>query len=404
MSGLVVPIKDNNDAINESKMDIPRSTPLPSSFVRASAAPQPQASWFVLLKQELRREERWSWVPVPPRKRLINSKGQDHSKPSLQFLLFRWGALLYWSVWLTLSVVSSAKGVNLPVTLQDYHYGILWLIYATSWTAILLWIYLLLACLALILSSRSTISDYGIEQQSKTTSCVGVLTWIARDAVAPAAVMVTILYWSLLFPLFGYTTFVDVHLHLINAVIILADLWLSRLPYWLLHFPAPLTFLCAYVFFAAIYYVTGGYAPGHKDYIYPWLDFGRLDVTIPIILLVVFVIFPAVHACLWLFERAARQRTMAREKGEARQRIHALVVDSERESKMEQGEIKPGRAQQEELSYQFAEDEAKSESAQVHHTMDQCQDHHERNEPYQVYFDAVSPSEGSYWEGSSWHK
>lgn len=119
--------------------------------------------------------------------------------------------------------------------------------------------------------------------------------------------MVTLLYWILLFPIFGYTTVVDVHLHLVNALIILADLWLSRLPYWLQHFPYPLAYLCLYTVFAGIYWAAGGKNPDGEDFIYPWLDFDRPHVTVPIIFLVVFVIFPLVHASLWALERRSRQ-------------------------------------------------------------------------------------------------
>jgi hypothetical protein len=125
--------------------------------------------------------------------------------------------------------------------------------------------------------------------------------------VAPAAVMVTLLYWILLFPIFGYTTVVDVHLHLINALIILADLWVSRLPYWLLHFPCPLAYLSLYIIFAGIYFAAGGVAPDGQVYIYPWLDFERPAVTVPIVFFVLFVVFPAVHSALWGLERRSRQ-------------------------------------------------------------------------------------------------
>lgn len=38
-----------------------------------------------------------------------------------------------------------------------------------------------------------------------------------------------------------------------------------------------------------------------------WLDFERPHVTVPIIFLVVFVIFPIVHSSLWALERRSRQ-------------------------------------------------------------------------------------------------
>jgi len=49
-------------------------------------------------------------------------------------------------------------------------------------------------------------SDSGLDghRQSKVASYTGVASLIIRDTVAPAAVMLTLLYWLLLFPIFRY--------------------------------------------------------------------------------------------------------------------------------------------------------------------------------------------------------
>jgi hypothetical protein len=143
---------------------------------------------------------------------LINFKGQDHDQPSRGLILFCVGLLLYWSCWLAVSVVGSAKGIHLPLPLYEY------LGYWTNWTATFSWVHLVLACLAMVVAMRTSDSGLDGHRQSKVASCAGVASWIIRDTVAPAAVMVTLLYWLLLFPIFRYTTFVDVHLHLINAL------------------------------------------------------------------------------------------------------------------------------------------------------------------------------------------
>jgi hypothetical protein len=98
-----------------------------------------------------------------------------------------------------------------------------------------------------------------------------------------------------------------------------------------------MAYLCTYTLFAGIYYAAGGGAPKDKDYIYSWLDFGCLGVTIPIIFLVLFVIFPLVHGSLWAFERKARQRVMARQATEARQRAEARQADRQTEVQTEEG-------------------------------------------------------------------
>lgn len=380
MPTLIVQEKDEDATSGMEDKAASTLAPLPSSFVRASAAPQPKASYWALLKQEIRREERWSWLPVPPRRHLINFKGQGHNKPSRGFILFRVGVLLYWTCWLAVSEVGSAKGIHLPPPLYEYlGYGVLWLLYATNWTATFLWVHLVLACLAMAVAIRTSDSGLDGHRQSKVASCLGVASWIIRDTVAPAAVMVTLLYWLLLFPIFRYTTFVDVHLHLLNALIILADLWLSRLPYWLLHFPAPMAYLCTYIVFAGIYYAAGGKAPKGEDAIYPWLDFGRLELTIPIIVLVLFVIFPLVHGGLWAFERKARQRVMARQANEGRQRAGERQADMQTGVTSEEGVVQGWRPEgrgggRDEFKQETSEETKEGEQAFKFHSMNSSED------------------------------
>ncbi len=297
----------------------------PPTGVAAAAPAPPHTSWWSMLRQEVRREERWSWLPRPSRRQLVNFKGQDNEMPSTAFVAFRAGVLLYWSAWVSVAVAGVSKGVHLPAPLYEYlDYGVLWLIYATNWTAMLLWAYLALAFVAMAVAAQD-------RRRESTARWVGLGGWVLRDTVAPAAVMVMLLYWALLFPADPHTNFVDAHLHVINALIILADLWLSRMPFWLLHFPAPLAFLWTYIVFAGVYYAAGGKAPERNDYIYPFLNFGRLGLTIPLIFVVVFVIFPVVHASLWAFERKARQRALRRQpKGEM-----SIAAEEKGETKVE---------------------------------------------------------------------
>jgi len=132
----------------------------------------------------------------------------------------------------------------------------------------------------------------------------------------------------------------------VNALIILLDLWISRLPYWLHHWPVPIAYLCIYIVFAGIYYAAGGMAPDGQDFIYPWLDFDRPHVTVPIIFLVVFVIFPLVHCALWAFERRSRQLAKRRfERQDAAEWAAAEEVKQEEECVTRPGETGRRRRQ-----------------------------------------------------------
>lgn len=312
-------------------------------------------AFLMVLREELRHEEQWR-LPVLPRNAFIDFKWRRPPPPEQAgaetlnpwYVLYRFVLLAYWSSWVTTAIVGAQSAVRIPPPVYEHlGYNALWLIYSTNWTAMLLWVYLVVACVSLIVSAPPAVAappDDGVVRAGRTLAdSLRTVTWALRDTVAPACVMVTLLYWALLFPSFGYTNVVDVHLHLVNALIILADLWLSRQPYWLRHFYWPLLYLCTYIVFAGIYYAAGGVDPDGEDYIYPyvtkrlgstdivrllifpqhtsnrWLDFERPHITVPIIFLVVFVIFPIVHASLWALERRSRQlakRRFEREEAE----------------------------------------------------------------------------------------
>lgn len=50
---------------------------------------------------------------------------------------------------------------------------------------------------------------------------------------AVAAPTVSLLFWAVLFPAIGRTSLVDVHCHAVNSLIVLVDLTLTHVPYYL---------------------------------------------------------------------------------------------------------------------------------------------------------------------------
>lgn len=70
------------------------------------------------------------------------------------------------------------------------------------------------------------------------------------------------------------------HFHGINAIIILFDLFVSRIPYQFMHFFYPLFFMVPYVLFTAIYWGAGGTNPGNEmRYIYESLDYSNASAV-----------------------------------------------------------------------------------------------------------------------------
>jgi hypothetical protein len=152
-------------------------------------------AWIYLLREEIRHEEQWQ-LPVLPRNSFIDFKWRRPPPPERAaaeapnpwFVLFRLALLLYWSSWVTVAIVGAQKGVRIPKPVFEYlGYGALWLIYATNWTAILLWVYLALACLSLVVSAPPAMDaspdDRVIRTTRKATNVLRTVTWALRDTV-----------------------------------------------------------------------------------------------------------------------------------------------------------------------------------------------------------------------------
>jgi len=125
-------------------------------------------------------------------------------------------------------------------------------------------------------------------------------TWIVRTTIAPSAMIVTLVYWSLLFPIWGTTSVIDVHVHLVNSLIILIDFVLSRLPFYLCHFYQPDLYMITYMIFTIIYWAVGATTASGDHFIYSPLNYqDHPGAAAAMILILVFVVFPILMVGLW---------------------------------------------------------------------------------------------------------
>jgi len=126
------------------------------------------------------------------------------------------------------------------------------------------------------------------------------LTWILRNSISPAAGIVTLVYWFILFPTLGTTSVLDVHCHLVNSLIVIVDVGLSRLPYYFSHFFHSIAYLLIYLIFSLIYWGIGATDPWGDHYIYPPLDYGDHPLTASLLIIIlVVIIFPLLQLGLW---------------------------------------------------------------------------------------------------------
>ena len=107
------------------------------------------------------------------------------------------------------------------------------------------------------------------ERDPDNTNCCDKLTWFLFVIGAEGAVIIAILFWTTEYTSNGATGGISLHLHLVNAVVALIDLWVSGVPVFLLHFIYIQLFGAIYVCFTGMYYAFSE----NKTAIYQVLDY-----------------------------------------------------------------------------------------------------------------------------------
>ncbi|GBP88035.1 Protein rolling stone [Eumeta japonica] len=130
--------------------------------------------------------------------------------------------------------------------------------------------------------------------------------WLMFNITVTIAVVITLLYWILLFDAefeqSARALGLDVTTHALNSVFALAELFASRTPVKLVHIYQPLGVGLWYAAFSVIYYIAGGTDSMGNPFIYEvlyWGDGTRAGIVVAAAtggLLVVYV-------CLWAFAR-----------------------------------------------------------------------------------------------------
>ena len=102
------------------------------------------------------------------------------------------------------------------------------------------------------------------------------IQWLLFTVGTEFAVAITLLYWTLFYQPRSEHNFFSLdslHIHLINGVVALVDLWLSGTPVRLYHCLYSVLFAASYFIFTVIYYAAGGMDPAGNRFIYPFLNY-----------------------------------------------------------------------------------------------------------------------------------
>jgi hypothetical protein len=96
--------------------------------------------------------------------------------------------------------------------------------------------------------------------------------WILFALASESALAITILYWAL-FGGVASISYLNIFTHLINSIVILIDMWITRLPVRIYHMVYCILFGAAYTLFTGLYYAGGGRTAFNTTFIYPVLDY-----------------------------------------------------------------------------------------------------------------------------------
>lgn len=150
-----------------------------------------------------------------------------------------------------------------------------WLIYLTNW-AMALVVFMMICALAV---SCSAWSSKSFETYTEELPWLVSMYWLMFNVAVTIALMVTVLYWILLYDPESYWEdctwnmfALDISSHAFISLIALLELFLSRTPVRMLHVYQPLGVAAWYIIFTVIYYAAGGTDGNGNAFIYSVLD------------------------------------------------------------------------------------------------------------------------------------
>ncbi|KAL4716919.1 hypothetical protein ACJJTC_012730 [Scirpophaga incertulas] len=174
-----------------------------------------------------------------------------------------------------------------------------WFIFLTNWGVSLITI----SCgLSFVVSAIAYFKDH-IESTFGLPWYVK-LDWAVYNMAISMALFITVFYYSFLYGMAQDEEFpvLDLFVHGMNSVVMVALLVTSRTPSHILHFIYPVGFGVCYMLFSIIYYFANGLNPFGNPWIYPMVDWSNPGPTTGIVVAcIVFLI--VLHTFVVLLSR-----------------------------------------------------------------------------------------------------
>lgn len=210
------------------------------------------------------------------------------------YLVYRWLIMLYFLVWLVVTIVHAVDSIKFKYFIFLTHWGFM------AWNGYLVMSTIAATAAALSPNSCRTKINQDCPKKFDTSNigshtpagcckanmdsrCVTLLEicfkleWALFLIGGEYALVITILYWVMYAdPNSGQDLYSldSLNLHMINGIFALVELWCAGIPVRVCHAVYSIAFGCVYILFTGLYYAAGGLNPEGKRFIYPFLDYG----------------------------------------------------------------------------------------------------------------------------------
>jgi len=224
----------------------------------------------------------------------IRCQWQKNTTVSITYFVYRWAfAFFFLSVWIWSFI--SAKEQNTPTE----NFLSKWPIYLTNWGYTLCTTQALLA-VGLITHQLIKERTTGFTKKDSQMPVIYKVYWLLHTLAVVIAIGITGSYFVIEYnPDIHTLSALNLLIHAFNSIFMVLDVIMVAHPFRLIHICWSLLFIFVYFCFSAIYYLAGGTGKNNTPYIYPALDWSKVESTILIVILGMLTVIVS-HFCVWL--------------------------------------------------------------------------------------------------------
>ncbi|OWA50786.1 hypothetical protein BV898_15293 [Hypsibius exemplaris] len=234
--------------------------------------------------------------------------------PQPVFVAYRVFLAVYFLIWLVVSILEGGGIIGgpkkdqrseSPPSLADSHgnssanrtdelsnvdeAGYLWYIFLTNWSFVLFNVYLTVSAInvafAYLKTRFSPVPEKPITKSPKSLPILCKLHWTTYNLQVGLNILVCVGFWSILVPftpaIQNDLNVISLHVHLINGLVTLGDVFMVAIPVRLPHLYQTLIVSSSWVLFSIIYWQTGG----TPFPIYAFLNYRDAPATAAILLI-----------------------------------------------------------------------------------------------------------------------